>query len=144
MSIAKGCGIVALIGFLALGGIGYCGYKGYTAVMAEMTTVETEIKSWTAKYNSDQYALIFKSSDPQLSLGATEEQLAGKLAKLKEQFGNINLGNQVGFNMNIVNGDTKVVSQYEAKNDKGNYIVTFTLHKSVEWKMCGFDIRSKL
>ena len=144
MSIAKGCGLVALIGFLALGGIGYCGYKGYTTVKAEMTTVETEIKSWAAKYNSDQYALIFRSSDPQLALGATEQQFSEKLAKLKEQFGNMNLGNQVGFNMNSVNGDTKVVSQYEAKSDKGNYIVTFTLHKSAEWKMCGFNIESKL
>lgn len=143
MSMATGCGIAAAIGFLILGGVTYCGYTVYTSIRKEMPLVEGEVTAWIGDYNSNNFSDMYKRSDPMMTSSSTEEAFAGKMAKLKDQFGEVKLGSQTGFNMRTFNGDTSVVCQYGAANDKGDRVAIFTLHRAGAWKMSGFQIQQK-
>ncbi|HEX3132166.1 MAG TPA: hypothetical protein VHX44_01135 [Planctomycetota bacterium] len=144
MSLAKGCGLLALIGFIALGGIAYCGYSTYSAMKTEMPLVESEARAWIEKYNADQFSELYKSADPQLTGSTSESDFITKMTNLKDQFGVLKLGAQVGFNMNTINNDTKVVCRYDATNEKGGRTAVFTFHKSSGWKLVGFQIQQRL
>lgn len=144
MSLSKGCGIAFLVGCIALGGISYCGYSMYSSMKREMPLIEHEVSAWIGHYNAGRFTDAYRMADASLTSGTSEGEFATKLEKLKEQFGDVTLGGQLGFRMHTHNGDTTVSCQYDAPNARGGSVASFTLHRVDGWKVSGFQLQQKL